>query len=70
MRKFTTVCMDNKTNKQMILSECSFNNACHYLQSLSNNNIEVKAIDVYTMEIKVDNKKFIYDEERGILLGD
>ena len=70
MKKFTTVCIDNETNKQIILSDCSFNNACYYLQSLSSNEaeVEVSTIDISTMEIKVGDKKFIYDEKRGLLL--
>lgn len=32
MRKFVTSCKDDKTGYEMILSECSYNEACDWLE--------------------------------------
>lgn len=84
MRVFTTLCKDDKTGHQMILSECTYNMACDWLDNkckkagveicgLSSNRY-TGLIELYTG--KPDSKglnlcrKYFYDEERGYLLGE
>lgn len=73
MRKFTATCIDNVTNMVMVLSDCSYNNACSFLECENANNkfghfISATNRTLYLTEIKFENASFIYDEVRGVLL--
>ena len=77
MRKFTSVCIDNKTGKEIVLSEASYNMACSFLESEGFN---VETIFIDSMNFGIVNligtfkdgiqRTFIYDEERGMLFKD
>ena len=78
MRKFVTSCKDSKTGYEMILSECSYNMAMDWLEKemnkygLSISHIETtkEYTKIYTEDDKsVPGRTFVYDEERGYLLG-
>ena len=73
MRLFTAICIDNVTNMQMILSECSFNMACSYLESVQEKYnlgeyLGTECMSLTTTKIEFENATFYYDEERGYLL--
>lgn len=73
MRKFTTTCIDNITNLIMVLSDCSYNNACSFLESENANNkfgqfLTATNRTLYLTEIRYEKANFIYDEVRGVLL--
>ena len=73
MRVFTTICIDKLTNMQMILSECSFNEACSHLESVQEKYnlgkyLGTECMGKNTTKIKFANDTFYYDEERGYLL--
>lgn len=75
MRRFTTACIDIVTRMQMVLSECSFNAACMFLDMENADNkfgelIEVKSLGIPACktEIKFEKSRFIYDDIRGYLL--
>ena len=73
MRKFTSLCIDNETIKQMILSEVSYNNACYYL--FSNGFVDpvntITSGDITTLIFKNPKEiNFYYDEKRSYLLSD
>lgn len=82
MRKFNFVCIDEKTKMQIILSDCSYNNACYYLDSNGFNDGKYKVKIKYDIRTNryliyhIDEKEnivgrvFCYDETRGLLLGD
>ena len=71
MKKFNVTCRDNKTGHIIYLSEISYNMACNYLHDIfrpfgvryigKNNNLDV---------LEINNRKFYYDEIRGLLMGD
>lgn len=79
MRKFTTLTIDNKTNKKMVYSECSYNGAMFQLE----NELYKKGIDIFytkqtiindvpLMKIRTTRNElcYYYDENRGYLLKD
>jgi len=79
MRKFTTLTIDNKTNKRLVYSECSYNEAMHQLE----NELYKKGLDVsYVKQTIINNVPlmkirttrydlyYYYDENRGYLLKD
>lgn len=73
MRKFLCHCTDTLTGAQMILSECSFNEACMFLeQQRAKGRLGfyrgMEALSLHTSKIKFENATFLYDEERGYLL--
>lgn len=79
MRKFETLCKDEKTGYQMILSECSYNEACFWLQGeLDKCGWEVigtETVGDYTAIYTEDAsgkpaREFVYDESRGYLLSE
>ena len=82
MKRFTVYCIDNKTRMQIILSDCSYNMACAYLDSNYFNSISGKMkvkfdarTDRYLIFKEDENKNiisrvFCYDEIRGLLLAD
>ena len=72
MRRFTTACIDNVTKMEMVLSECSFNEACMFLEKENKDNrfgnfVSAKGKLTKT-EIIYEKANFLYDEERGYLL--
>ena len=73
MREFTACCKDTKTGMQMVLSGATYNMACDYLMkkgfycydSFKNEN------GIVTITFSTPARRtFVYDEERGYLLGD
>lgn len=86
MRRFTAACKDNKTGYEMILSECSYNQACAWLyeevkkagrevcRSFINNVTGLTEIWTAEWSDKICNyvptRHYFYDEERGYLLGE
>lgn len=79
MKVFTTLCKDDKTGFQMILSECSYNMAMDWLdKKLKKTNMWIEQTRVRDglTEILITDKHllrgrtFYYDEERGYLLGE
>lgn len=73
MRKYTTVCIDNKTDMQIIYSECTLNEVGYQLEVAD----EMKVYDcIYhnkdgvnnLIEIITRTQTFYYDEERQLLL--
>lgn len=68
MRKFTTVCKDTKTNYEMILSECSYNQAVSYMANILNGIPLVEVKNEMTYVTYHNGKKFCYDETRGYLM--
>ena len=38
MKRFTSVCIDNISKLEIVLSECSYNNACMFLESENRDN--------------------------------
>ena len=74
MKIYKVLCVDVKTHMEIIASDCSYNAACYYLenQGLINENVKVK-FDPNTnryLLIQEEGRLFIYDENRGLLLGD
>jgi hypothetical protein len=73
MRKFTALCRDTVTGHRMVLSDCSFNAACMYLEGLNADNklgeykgTECGSRDV--VKLVFENALFLYDEARGYLM--
>lgn len=74
MRIFTVACRDIETDYEMVLSECSYNQACMYLQQTYH------PMDIKTETDFVHNRiylilqgvglglEFCYDENRGYLM--
>ena len=72
MRRFTTLCIDNVTKMEMVLSECSFNEACMFLETENKDKrfggfVGVKG-KLTMFEIIYEKANFLYDEDRGYLL--
>ncbi len=73
MREFKAICRDTETNGIMVLSECSYNFACDYLdrkgfecdtaRSISDRFIEIMG------KLNGKAKTFLYDEKRGYLIN-
>jgi hypothetical protein len=73
MRKFLTSCIDCKTNKEMVYSDCSFNEGMFELEKDLEKHGE-KVIDCI-LDTVIDTiittvGKFYYDEERRCVLRD
>lgn len=68
-REFKTMCRDTKTGMQMMLSECSYNMACSWLESKGFIEYEKLEINGNETWLWFKDKLFIYDEDRGYLLG-
>lgn len=72
MREFKTMCKDTKTGMQMVLSECSYNTACFWLENkgfTEYDKLEVNGSEVWLYFSKPTEKLFVYDEDRGYLLS-
>ena len=72
-REYKTATIDNKTGMQLILSDVSYNHAMSWLESKGFTNYD--RFDVIGNEYEFEFSKpahrlFIYDEDRGVLLGD
>lgn len=81
MRTFQTECKDDKTGYSMVLSECSYNQACDWLsREVAKCGYEITRTELHIsglMYIWINNvvsgaqgRMFYYDEERGYLLGE
>ena len=81
MRKFQIECKDDKTGYSMVLSECSYNQACDWLsRELAKFGYEITRTEqhinglMYIWSTNVRSGKqarmYYYDEERGYLLGE
>lgn len=86
MKVFTIECKDTKTGLSMVLSECTYNMACDWLdRKLKNYGVEIcKCVhnnktnfdEIWTARFDdelnnyVPCRKYFYDEERGYLLGE
>lgn len=84
MRVFTTECKDNKTGYSMVLSDCTYNMACDWLErTLKKYGVEICGLH-YDANTKMTEfysgrpdknglnlcRKYFYDENRGYLLGE
>ena len=72
MREFTATCVDMKTRMTMVLSECSYNKACDWLERhgfTTYDKFEAWMGMVVMQFSKPAEKIFVYDEERGYLLS-
>ena len=84
MRKFTVECKDDKTGYSMVLSECTYNMACDWLErTLKKYGVEICGVffnrktgmtELYSGRPDKNGlnlcRKYFYDEERGYLLGE
>ena len=73
MRKFKASCIDNITKMEMVLSECSYNNACMFLESENRDNRfghfkSATNRTMYITEIRFEKACFLHDDIRGVLL--
>lgn len=73
MRRFTTTCIDSITKAEMILSECSFNQACMFLEIENRDNRfgKYKGTECGSKNVTklvFEKALFLYDEERGYLM--
>lgn len=73
MRRFTALCRDSVTGHTMILSDCSFNAACMFLERENANNIlgKYKGTECGSRNVTklvFEKALFLYDEERGLLM--
>lgn len=75
MRKFMVSCRDNRTGLFIVLSECTYNMACDWIEETVYGaggkvcGTEYRPLDDL-MEIRTTCRKFFYDEKRGYLLGE
>lgn len=72
MREFKTMCKDTVTGMQMILSECSYNTACFWLESkgfTEYDKFDSNGNEIWLWFSKPTERLFVYDEDRGYLLG-
>lgn len=64
MRRWATVCIDNKTGMEIVLSECGYNEACFFL--------EMRGVEVASAKgnrvVCTNGTVFVYDDERSMLL--
>lgn len=71
-REFKIMCKDTVTGMQMILSECSYNTACYWLENkgfTEYDQFESHGNEVWMYFSQPTKRLFIYDEDRGYLLG-
>lgn len=84
MKVFTTECKDSKTGYSMVLSDCTYNMACDWLErTLKKYGVEICGLH-YDADTKMTEfysgrpadgrlnlcRKYFYDENRGYLLGE
>lgn len=78
MRKFMVECTDTKTGLSMVLSECSYNVACDFLErelrkyhkDILDCRVSREGKTKGMTRIRTTSRTFYYDEERGYLLGE
>ena len=73
MIEHKTACVDMETKMQIVLSEASYNFACSWLESKGFTDYDKFDSNIrYTTMVftKPAKRVFVYDEERGYLLGD
>ena len=73
MKIHTTSQIDNETRMEMVLSECSYNSACDWLERKGFTHYDKFDNDgrFTTLVFSTPSKRtFVYDEKRGYLLGD
>ena len=73
MIRFSTVCIDNITKGEMILADCSFNEACMFLKRENEDNRfgKYKGTEHVTLNVcklVFEKATFLHDEERGCLI--
>lgn len=72
MREFKVMCKDTKTGMEMVLSECSYNMACDWLERkgfTEYDKFECVGDTIWLTFSKPNNRLFVYDETRGYLLA-
>ena len=79
-QKYLISCLDDLTKMEILLDRCSYNNACFYLPLCGFNWAVATTKKDYrtnrTLIFETDQKGnivgrvFLYDENRGLLLGD
>lgn len=71
MLTFTICCKDHKTGLEMIATECSYNQACDYLEHKPLGRfIGVACMPDNNLRLRYEKRNFIYDERRAYLLGE
>lgn len=71
MKRFTALCKDKTTGYEMVLSECSFNQACSFLESKRSElgkYLGTFFVSINVSKLKFEKATFLYDEERGLLM--
>ena len=74
MKKFDVACRDTETDYEMVLSECSYNQACMYLQRTYHpTDVKVETDFVHNRKYLILQGvglglEFCYDESRGYLM--
>ena len=72
MREFKVMCKDTKTGMEMVLSECSYNMACDWLERkgfTEYDKFECVGDTIWITFSKPNDRLFVYDETRGYLLA-
>lgn len=73
MIRFSTVCIDKVTKGEMIAAQCSFNEACMFLEKENSDGRfgKYKGTECgsqHVCKLVFENALFLYDEERGCLI--
>lgn len=70
MKIFKTVCIDDRTKMELVASDCSYNAACFYIMNRNYEPTEIKSDFRNNRTLIVTKTRvFLYDEPRGLLLG-
>jgi hypothetical protein len=64
MRRWLAVCIDRKTNMEIVLSECGYNEACFFLETHGAEVVSAKGNRI----VCTNGTVFVYDDERSMLL--
>ena len=80
MRKYLISSLDDATGMEILLDRCSYNNACCYLKCCGFNwskaqiKVDYRTNRTLIYEVNdegsIQSRVFLYDENRGLLLGD
>ena len=74
MRRYMTVCIDKETEKEIVLDNCGYNEACFWLDGvLAKNGKQVINTNKQGKLIKIETNaktNFYYDKSRMMLLKD
>lgn len=73
MRRFTALCRDDITGHEMVLSECSFNQACYFLETQNADKKfgEYKGTECGSRDVTklvFEKALFLHDEIRSYLM--